>query len=159
MKLETKKLIERIVIFFSPVFTLIMFMIPSVALLKQRTEYNSNLFEHQEFVSYIEALKINGHVFSKIIMWMSLLGVIATLVLYILSTIFKDKEKLLMKIGVIVLVIATGMLLLTTIESYFSNISLTGAKNYSWIDFMTPLYGLLIVYNVACLIYYLKKMK
>lgn len=159
MKLETKKLIERIVIFFSPVFTLIMFMIPSVALFKQRTEYNSSLFEHQEFVSYIEALKINGHVFSKIIMWMSLLGVIATLVLYILSTIFKDKEKLLMKIGVIVLVIATGMLLLTTIESYFSNVSLTGAKNYSWIDFMTPLYGLLIVYNVACLIYYLKKMK
>ena len=159
MKLETKKLIERIVIFFSPVFTLIMFMLPCVALIKEKTEYNSSVYQHQEFVSYIDALKIEGHIFSKILMWGALFGIVATLVLYILSTVFKDKEKLLMKIGVIVLVVATGMLFLTTLEGNFSDVSLAGAKSYTWIDFMTPVYGILIVYNVGCLIYYLKKMK
>ena len=155
MKLETKKIIEKIIIFFSPVFTLIMFMLPTIALVKQKTIYNSGVYEHQEYVSYIEALKINGHIFSKIIMWTSLIGVIATMILYILSTILKEKEKLLIKIGGIVLVASTGVLLVTMVESYFVNVSFTGAKNYSWIDFLTPVYGLLLAYNVISLIYYL----
>ena len=159
MKLETKKSLERIAIFFSPIFTLIMFMLPYVATIQSKTVYNNISYQNKGFASYIDVLKTEGFVFAKVIMYIALVGVISTIVLYILSTVFKDKEKLLMKIGAIVLVVSTSILVLTTIESRFENVSFAGAKNYFWVSFMTPIYGLLLVYNVASLIYYLKKVK
>lgn len=158
MKEETKKLIEKIAIVSAPIFTLIMYLLPWVAILKYKTTYRV-VIAHQEYASYIEVLKTSGNVFAKVLMYISLVGIIATITLYALSFFLKDKEKLLIKIGAMTLLASTGILFLTLIESNFKDVSLSGAVNYSWVDFMTLPYALLMIYNVASLIYFIKTNK
>ena len=157
MKEETKKLIEKIAIVFAPVFTIIMYLLPWVTTTKEKTIYYSVVTEEvTTYVSYIDVLKLEGIVFAKVLMYLSLIGLIVTITMYVLSFFLKEQEKLLIKLGAIILVVSTAILVLTTIESNFKNEVATGAIIYKWIDFMTPLYGLLLTYNVASLIYFIK---
>lgn len=160
MKKETQKLIEKIAIVFAPVFTLIMYLLPWITMMKEKTVYHSvSTGEAKDFVSYIEVLKLDGVVFAKVLMYLSLIGLIVTITMYTLSFFLKEQEKFLIKIGAIILVVSTAILVLTSIEGNFKNEVLGGAIVYRWIDFMTPLYGLLLTYNVASLIYFVKTNK
>ncbi len=159
MKSETKSIIEKVFILFAPIFTFIMYFTPSVLLLKEKTVYGSTIFTYQKYGNYLDVLKSNGNVITKIIMIVSLIGVIGSLFINFSIVIFKEKEKKLMKLASIVLLVSSGILLFTNLLQLFYKTSVSGARISAWVDFFTPLYGVLLVYNVAVLIYVLKKLK
>ena len=156
MKQETKKLIEKGVIWFAPIFTLIMFALPWMCYYKEKTTYTDT---YSHLYSFFNLLTKDINLFTSIIMWVSLLGVATSVILYILGVVLKDKEKLFTKIGAIALVVSTGILFLTTFAQISGTTILTGVTKYVWVDFMTLPYGIAIVYNVASLIYLLKKVE
>jgi hypothetical protein len=88
-------------------------------------------------------------------MWFSLIGVISSIGIYTLSVTLKDKEKLFTKVGAITLVASTGILFFTT----FGKLIKDDLGLSRWSDFMTPLYALLIIYNVSTLVYVINKYK
>ena len=160
MKKIDKKLIEKLVIVAAPIFTLIMYLLPWVCIYKEQYVYKGILSEATPlYRSYFSVLGSTGNVFAKVLMWISLVVIVVTGTFYVLSFILKEKEKQLLKIGNIVLVAATGMLVLTSIEKLIVDTNIMGGEFSSWIDFMTLPYALLIVYNVASLIYLYKKNK
>lgn len=150
MKEETKKIVLKLVIIFSPIFTLIMYALPWVS-------YYIHNYKGYEIVSnanYLELLRSDLGVFSKIILWISLIGVISSALVYIVSAVLKDKEKLLVKISSITLVASTGILFFS---SFFKASKIP--NSYILADFMTLPYAALIIYNVACLILIFRKTK
>lgn len=153
MKKETRDIIEKIVIWFSPIFTLIMFSFSRVAFFKSSSKFGEFSPIWANFYELL--IKSDVNVFCKVIMWASLIGVIASIVLYVLSVVLKNKEKLFTKIAAITLVASTGILFFTT----FGKLITDDLGISKWSDFMAPLYGLLIIYNVAVLIFVVKKDK
>lgn len=156
MNPKTKKNIENITVLLAPIITLSVFLIPYVALLKEKTVYKG-VFEYQEYYSFYNLLKADINVFSKIILWISFLGVLASSILTGLSFLLKEKEENYNKLSVIVLVSSSGLLFLTNLGSLFKKTSIAGAEIYRWIDFMTIPYGLLMIFNITLLIYWIKK--
>lgn len=153
MNEQTKKIIEKIVIFFAPIFTIIMYSLPWMGLYKYASEGNVTIESEGTYYSCIDLLKSDLNVYTKIIIWISIIGVIATIVLYILSVILKDKEKLFTKIGAITLVASVAILFLTIFAKLDATNLPGGYVTYKWADFMTLEYGFVVVYSVACLIY------
>ena len=158
MKQETKKLIERGVIWFAPIFTLIMFALPWMCYFKENITGKITTDTYSTFFSFFDLLTVKINVFTSIIMWVSLAGVVSSIVLYILSVVLKEKEKLLTQIGAIVLVASTGILVLTVFTK-ISGVETLYGTYHEWLDFMTLPYGLLMVYNIGGLIYFNKKIK
>lgn len=158
MKQETKRLIERGVIWFAPVFTLLMFALPWMCYFKENTTGTITTDTYSRFFSFYELLTIKVNLFTSIIMWVSLVGVISSIVLYVLGVILKEKEKLFTRIGAIVLVVSTSILFLTMFAKMTGTKTLYGVY-HTWVDFMSLPYGFLMVYNVGSLIYLIKKVK
>ena len=155
MKKLNKQLIEKIVIVAAPVFTLIMYLLPWICMYQEKYVFRGYTIEHPPFyTNYFSILSIEGHLFAKIIMWVSLIGILVVTTLYVMSFVLKEKEKQLLKIGNIILVASTGILFLTSLEQLSTKNNFT-----SWIEFMTIPFALLISYNVATLIYLYKKNK
>ena len=150
MKEETKELIKKLVIVFSPVFTLIMYALPWVSYYV----HNYKSYEIVTKASYIDLLRSDLGVFTKIILWVSLVGVFASICVYIVSLVIKSKEKLLVNISSITLVASTGVLFFSSLFKS-SNV----ANTQIWADFMTLPYAALIIYNVVCLVLIFKKSK
>ncbi len=150
MKKETKEIIKKFAFIFSPVFTLIMYVIPYVAYY----HYSYKTINTMKNASYFNLLQSDIGVFTKVLLWASLVCVVASLVIYIASAVIKKKEKLLVNIASITLVASTGALFL------FSFIKTSVGENVRiWADFMTFPYAALLIYNVTCLILNFKKSK
>lgn len=156
MKPATKKMIANVLVLMAPLFTLAMFLTPYVGLYKEKVTYNG-VFYGQEYYSFYELLKMDIGVFSKIVMWVSLLGVLASTILQGITFLKKEQEEKYNTIALIVLTASTGLLLMTDLVSLFKTTSVAGAEIARWVDFMTIPYGLLIVYNITLLIYWIKK--
>ena len=139
MKEETKVLIKKCVVLFSPVFTLIMLMLPWISIYKvSYLDGEPSLI----YKTYLNGLKMDLPLVSKIIMIVTLVGVISSLVIYLVSLFIKNREKLLVRVASFVLFSSSVLLL-------FCSIFRTSFSNYKeWIDFLTIPYGLLLVYNV-----------
>lgn len=155
MKAETKKMIEKGVLLFSPLFTIIMYLLPWMGYYKEDSTITS---EYGSLHSFFELLKFDVTTFTTIIMWLSLVGVTLSFVFYILSLIFLNKEKLFIKIAAITLVTSTCILIFSPLLKEKKEI-LAGVINYRWIDFMFFPYALLLIYNVGSLIYIFKNEK
>ena len=151
MKPETKKIIIKLAIIFSPIFTLIMYSLPWVSYYFH--SYKS--YEVVVYANYLELLQSNLGVFSKILLWASLIGVIVSALVYIVSGVIKEKEKLLVNIGCITLVASTGILFFSS----FSKLISVAPNTYIWADFMTLPYATLIIYNIVCVYLVFKKSK
>ena len=160
MKKIDKKLLEKLIIVAAPIFTLIMYLLPWVCIYKEQYIWNEIMSEApQLYRSYFSVLAAEGLTFAKVIMWLSLVALVGVITIYVLSFVLKEREKQLLKIGNIILVVSTGMLVLTALENLFTTTTATGGEFSSWIDFMTIPYALLLAYNVGSLIYVYKKIK
>ena len=160
MKNLDKKLIEKIIIVAAPIFTLIMYLLPWVCIYKEQYIWREVISESTPlYRNYFSVLGAEGLTFAKVIMWISLVAIIVVTTLYGISFLIKEKEKQLLKIGSIILVSSTGILVLTVFEKLFTTSTVMGGEFSNWIDFMTLPYALLLVYNVGTLIYICKKMK
>ena len=158
MKKINKKLLEKIIITAAPIFTLIMYLLPWMCIYKEKSIWTNLSYESDPlYRNYFDVLFTEGNVFAKVIMWLSLVTLIVVMTVYVGSYVFKDKEKQLMKIGSITLVASTGILVITAFAKLFPTITSMGGQFCSWIDFMTLPYGLLLTYNVASLIYFIKR--
>lgn len=156
MKLETKKWIEKGVILFSPIFTLIMFFLPFMAIVNERTTFSGVVIEENDYSNFFKALDGEANAFCKVIMYVSLVGIIVSIVLFVISQFLKNEENKLIKIALIVILVANGVLCLSSLGKHFSHEAISGALVSNWVDFMTIPYGLLLVYNVGSLIYFVK---
>lgn len=154
----TKKRLIRSLVIFSPVFTFIMYLLPWMGTYNASLSGPISIEYDPVYYSYFELLKADFGVYTKLIMYLSLIGVCASLVLHIISVIFTDKEKLLTKIAAITLVAATSILFLSVFAKITPDYTSYAGKSYKWISFMTLPYGILIVYNVASLLYVFKKL-
>ena len=149
MKLETKKAIEKGVICFSPLFTIIMFLLPWFGYVKQS---NSLVGEMKELYSFFDLFSVNVTIISSIVLWVSLIGVIASFIAYILSFIIANKSNWFVKIASFVLPISLVILIFTPVFKY-SNEILSGVVDYVWFDFMTLPYAFCLLYSIGVLIY------
>lgn len=138
MKEETKQIIKKVIILFSPVFSLIMLVLPWSSIFNWKFR-GATITEYK---NYIELFSESLAVFTKILLGIVLLGIFASLVLYILGLIIKDKEKILSKIASIILVSCSAFLL------FFPIIKTTSNEATRWVSFITFPYGLMLVYNV-----------
>lgn len=139
MKKDVKEILKKIIIIFSPIFTMVMFALPWSVFYCQ--EYRG--YQTREYGSYFNLLNSNLGVFVKVVLYVILVCVIATFSLYVLGLIVKEKEKLFNKIASIVLVSVTGVLLLLSLFKTNSN------EFKTWVDFLTLPYGLALVYNIV----------
>jgi hypothetical protein len=160
MKKINKKLVEKLIIIGAPLFTLIMYLLPWVCIYKERYIWKSVISEAQPlYKNYFSILSVEGFIFSKIIMWLSLIGLIVCITLYVMTFFVVEKENQFLKVGNIILVASTGILFLTTLRQLFTEKTFTGGEFSSWVEFMTVPYALLLIYNVTSLIYLYKKKK
>ena len=124
MKEETKKQLLRLGVMFAPVFTFIMYLLPWMGYYNESFEGVPSVVYDPMYYSYFDLLFGEIGVYPKIIMWISLIGVVGSLIIYVLSSVFKDKEKLLIKIAAITLVAATGILFLISSNQVSLNLNL-----------------------------------
>lgn len=158
MKKIDKKLLEKIIITCAPLFTLIMYLLPWMCIYKEQSVWKNIVYESEPlYRNYFQVLSAEGNVFAKIIMWLSLIALIVVITFYAMSYVLKDKEKQLIKVGAITLVASTGILFITVFAKMFPTTTNMGGQFSAWVDFMTLPYGLLLTYNIASLIYFIKK--
>lgn len=158
MKKIDKKLIEKTCIVMGPIFTLIMYLLPWMCIYKEQYVWHNIISESTPlYRSYFDVLSVDSNTFAKVIMWISMIGLVVVATLYVLSFVLKEYENKFLKIGSIILVCSTGILFLTVFEKLIVRETVTGGKFSSWIDFMTIPYALAIIYNVTSLIYIYKK--
>lgn len=147
-----KKKVNDILVYITPVIALLFYLIKGFVIYKETTTYNSISVSSKTYYSVYKVLfEDNNFIFVKVIIVISLVMLLSSIILLGVSFLKKEKKPLLFKTSLIV-VDGSLLILLLNFTTRFITSENGLATTFSYFDFITLPYLILIVY--VCVITY-----